>query len=157
VAYFTHGVDDIILSDCARPICIKLVENGLKHSVVQKLLNVQGRHDKFCVINFSISLIVYLIYYLVDFVVRNINVGSLNSNFKLRSINEPSTILINGSELLPKLLDLILVGHFDQHIHGRFLKLTNPLERLESLHNIDVDAASGNQLALLHLSEPLVF
>lgn len=40
MAYFAHRIYNIILGDGARPICIKLVEDGLEHAIIQELFYV---------------------------------------------------------------------------------------------------------------------
>ena len=78
ISYFAHGVYNVVLSYRARPIRVKLVEDSLKHPVVQERLNVQSCHDELSVVYLTIALVVHFIYYLVDLLVRDVNVTCLN-------------------------------------------------------------------------------
>jgi hypothetical protein len=67
---FAHRVDDVVFSDCTRTICVKLVEDSLKHPVIQKLFHVQSGYQELSVIYLTVALIVYFVYYLINLVVR---------------------------------------------------------------------------------------
>ena len=128
MAYFTHRIDDVVLGDCPRTICVKLVEDCLQHTVVQKLLHVQGRHQELSVVYFAIPLVVYFVYNLINLIVWNIDVTCLNRIFKLTGIYQPSAVLIDLNEFFSELFNLLLVSHFDEHIHSRLLQLADSLK-----------------------------
>lgn len=139
MAYFAHRIDYIVLGYCARTICVKLVEDCLEHSVVQELLHVQGRHYEFCVVYLPVPLVVHLVYYLVDLLVRDVNVTCLDSFFKLAGIYQPCSILIDLNEFFPEFLNLVLVSHLHEHIHCSFLKFAHSFERLQALNYVPVN------------------
>ena len=130
MAYFAHRINDVILSYSPRSICVKLVEDCLKHTVVQKLLHVQSCNQELSVVYFAVTLVIYFIYNMVNLVIWNVDVTVLNRFFKLAGIYQPSAVLIDLGKLFSELFNLVLVGHFDEHVHSSLLQLTDSLKGL---------------------------
>ena len=130
MAYFAHRIDDVVLGDCSWSICVKLVEDCLKHTVVQELLHVQGRNQELSVVYFAVTLVVYFVYNLINLFVWNVDVTCLNRVFKLTGIYQPSTVLIDLNELFSELFNLVLVSHFNKHVHGSLFQLAHSLKGL---------------------------
>ena len=98
VANFIHGCNDVFFSDNSWAICIKLIENCLKHVVIQETLDIKSCNQEFSIIDFSITKIVYLTNNLFNLFIWDINVWFLNGCFQFLSINHSSTIFINFGE-----------------------------------------------------------
>ena len=139
VAYFAHGIDDVVLSNCAGAICVKLVEYCQEHPVVQKLFHIQSCNKELSVIYFAVALVIHFVYYLVYFLIRDVDVTCLNSILELSSIYQTCTVFIDGNEFFSQLFNLALIRHLYQHIHSCLLQLTDTLKRLQARYDIFVN------------------
>lgn len=65
VTYFIHSRYYVFLCYITRIVSVKLVEDSLQLILAQELLNVQGCHQEFRVIDFIVTKVVNFRYYLV--------------------------------------------------------------------------------------------
>lgn len=89
-------------------------------------------------------MVVNLLNHLLDVSIRNVHLLFLDDVTQFRGQNHTTAVFIKSLELLSELLNLILSGHLDKHVHGSSLEMRNTLEALQSFkHFVTHDVFFG--------------
>jgi hypothetical protein len=118
---FIHSGDDVVLGNEARAVSVELIEESLQLVLVEEGLHIESRCQELRVVNFLIAVIVNLVNNSIHFFLGDGQVAVLDCNAQFFQINKASPIFINLLEFFTQLENLILVSHFNQHVHCSFL------------------------------------
>ena len=75
---------------------------------------------------------------------------------ELPIVEHAGFVFIELLELLAKLFDFVLVGHFDEHVHGCAFELAGPFEAFQSIDHVMVNLELLRVTHFLYISEPLM-
>ena len=118
VAYFVHGCHYVLGRDMSRTVRVELIENCLQLVIVHEGLHVQRRHQELRVVDLIIAKVVDLCDDLVYLIIGHVEVRLHERRSQLLGVQHARLVLVELVELRTQLLDLLLIGHFDEHVHG---------------------------------------
>ena len=78
VTDLVHGCDDVLLSNNARTVSVKLAENSLQLVVVEELLDVEGGHQELSVVDLFVTEIVHFVDDVIDLLIWDVDVTCLD-------------------------------------------------------------------------------
>ena len=134
-----HRQKDVLLSDLARAVCVKLTEDCLEAVVSQKVADINGRSQELTVVDLLVVVIVHLIDHFSYFSITHIH-SLLHQNIvKLLSSDHTCAISIDGLEGSSQLLDLLLRCSLDKQVHRGLLESCNAFEASQALKHIIAD------------------
>ena len=156
--HFVHSNDNVVCSDSATAVSVKLVEYCLQIWIVQELFHIHSRNQKFSVIDFVISMVIDLVNNFLNFCVWNFNMTFFDSLFEFLWGNHMSAILINLFKISPQFFNLAFICHLDQHVHGSLLEFTNTSVISEPIDSVGVELMSQVWTSSLFIEfDPWVF
>ena len=71
-AQFLHGVVNVVFSDFAGAICVKLVENGQKFLLIQETMQINSSGQELTIIDLAIPLVIHFSDQILNLIITHI-------------------------------------------------------------------------------------